>query len=192
MRRFVTPPTSHRPFPDAEGASSSQVSRPANFGDRLAAERGELLRFVARICGRGIPAEDVVQETLLRALRIGEPSGDSFARWLRAIARRVLLEVRHDRARLPLHDGNGFESREAPAPDEVAIARFEGSEMWGHLGAALDDLPASYRSVLVDRYVRGRAVARIAQGLGVPSSAVDSLLRRALRRLRIALSRRLR
>lgn len=158
----------------------------------MAGERDALLLFVVKLGDRTIHPEDVVQETLLRALRRGEPSDDGLRRWLHAIARRVIHEARHDRARAGSDRRSAAELLDELAAAELPHASVQRAEIQRIVAVALDDLPTRYRSILVERYVHGLSVAHISRSTGIPSRAVDSLLRRAHRTLRERLARRLR
>ena len=52
------------------------------------------------------------------------------------------------------------------------------------MAAALEELPAHHRDVLVETYFRGRSVAEAAQALGIPQGTVKSRAYHALRSLR--------
>ena len=168
--------------------------------------RPELLAHCYRILGSIHDAEDLVQETYLRAWRGFDrfEGRSSVRRWLYTIATRTCLTALETRARRPLPSGVG-----APSDDHrVAVAAGEPSVPWlqpapdallgsgdpaaivsGRAGvrlafiAALQVLPARQRAVLTLRDVLAFRTAEVAEMLGTTAAAVDSALRRARARL---------
>jgi RNA polymerase sigma-70 factor (TIGR02960 family) len=168
--------------------------------------RRELLAHCYRMLGSIHDAEDLVQETYLRAWRaFGRFEGrSSVRRWLYKIATMACLTALEIRARRPLPSGLG-----APSDDHrVAIAPGETSVAWlqpapdtlfgagdpaaivaGRTGvrlafiAALQYLPARQRAVLTLRDVLAFRTAEVAEMLDTSTAAVDSALRRARARL---------
>jgi RNA polymerase sigma-70 factor (ECF subfamily) len=168
--------------------------------------RPELLAHCYRILGSIHDAEDLVQETYLRAWRgFGRFEGRSTVRrWLYQIATMACLTALETRSRRPLPSGLA-----APADDHrVAVAAREPSVPWlqpapdalfgaddpaaivaGRAGvrlafiAALQFLPARQRAVLTLRDVLAFRAAEVAEMLDTTTAAVDSALRRARARL---------
>ena len=135
----------------------------------------------ARVGGDGPTAEDLLQETLLEAVRsAGGFRGDSaLSTWLCAIARRRLArhyerERRAEAARRGLHlvgDGEGREeTTSADERDEVV--------------RALGRLSPAHRQVLILKYLDGLAVSAVADEMGRSPVQVQSLLARARESLR--------
>jgi RNA polymerase sigma-70 factor (ECF subfamily) len=162
--------------------------------------RRELFAHCYRLLGSIHDAEDLVQETYLRAWRAYDrfEGRSSLRRWLYKIATMACLTAIEGRARRPLPSGLG-----PPADDHrVAVAPGEPSVPWlqpvpdalvtdpaaivaGKTGvrlafiAALQLLPARQRAVLTLRDVLGFRTAEVADILGTTTAAVDSALRRA-------------
>jgi RNA polymerase sigma-70 factor, ECF subfamily len=135
----------------------------------------------ARVGGDESAAEDLLQETLLEAVRSARSfRGDSaLSTWLCAIARRRLArhyererraEVGRSGLRLALAQDPDLESDAVERQDEVV--------------RALGRIPPSYRQVLVLKYLDGLAVEEIATEMGRSRVQVQSLLQRARDRLR--------
>lgn len=131
------------------------------------------------------PAEDIVQETLLRAWNHRDRlPAESRRPWLFTTARHLVIDsYRARRARpaeqpLELVDpAVGDEDIDA-ALDSVVVAD------------ALRALSPEHRSVLFDCYYRGRTAAQIAAARGLPPGTVRSRIHYALRALRLALQER--
>jgi RNA polymerase sigma-70 factor (ECF subfamily) len=146
----------------------------------------DLHRFALRLTEDRQLAEDVVQETLLRAWRRPEVLGqdDDVARaWMFTVARNLVIDdrrsARHrrevDTAVVP--EGPGGDSTE-DVLDVLLIAD------------ALAALSADHRAVVVDAYYLGHTVPEIAARLQIPAGTVKSRLHYGLRALRLALQER--
>ena len=161
--------------------------------------RPELLAHCYRILGSIHDAEDLVQETYLRAWRgFGRFEGrSSLRRWLYKIATMACLTALETRSRRPLPSGVGAPSddhRVAVAPGDPTVAWLQpapdalfdpASVVAGRAGvrlafiAALQLLPARQRAVLTLRDVLAFTTAEVAEILDTTTAAVDSALRRA-------------
>jgi RNA polymerase sigma-70 factor, ECF subfamily len=153
----------------------------------LHAEHGPaLLGFVTRMTGDAQRAEDIVQETLLRAWRkAGSLEGDasSLRSWLFTIAHRLAID--EHRARAARAEGS-----ERELPDVPVVGQLDRAlEAW-QITEALATLSRDHREALVETYFRGRSVAEAAAVLGVPAGTVKSRTYYALQALRAALEER--
>jgi RNA polymerase sigma-70 factor, ECF subfamily len=137
-------------------------------------------------------AEDLVQETFTKALR-GFSSfapGTNFRAWMFRILRNTFLTSRTGlRATLtvPLDADEGEDQAVAvtwETPESLAIA----SATRDSLQAALDDLPAAYREVVLLCDVEEMKYQEIAEVLAVPVGTVMSRLSRGRKLLRKMLS----
>jgi RNA polymerase sigma-70 factor, ECF subfamily len=153
---------------------------------------GVLLGYVRRLVGGdNVRAEDVVQETLLRAwqhpeaLHQDRPGGASVRAWLLTVARHLVIDGERAKRSRP-HEVALSEGREPlvdDAPFEQVLAAWEVADA---LAALSDD----HRSVIVELYYNDRSVADAAQVLGVPQGTVKSRAYYALRALRVACEER--
>ena len=147
-----------------------------------------LWRFCLHLT-RGDPrrAEDVAQDTLLRALRHPEvltrPS-DSVRSWLFTVARNIVIDTwRSARTRNEVLAEPG--TVEVTTPDNVD----ELLTSW-LVADALRSLSAEHRAALGECYYGGRTMAEAAARLGVAEGTVKSRLHYGLRALRLALEER--
>jgi RNA polymerase sigma-70 factor (ECF subfamily) len=147
---------------------------------------GALLAYATRLSGERAAAEDIVQETLLRAWRrAGELAEDQrpVRPWLFAVARNLIIDRRRQAQRRDEAPAAALE--ELSAVDELDRAL----DAW-QVADALAALSAEHRAVLVETYYRGRSVAEAAERLGVPPGTVKSRTYYALRSLRLRLEER--
>jgi RNA polymerase sigma-70 factor (ECF subfamily) len=150
---------------------------------------GALLAFLERMTGSREEAEDLAQETFLRAFRNAKRyrSRGRFKSWLFRIAgnltrsrlrrRKIVAWVRFDPG---AHDVPGDE----PPPDRA----LEGEERRRAVRAALMELPERQREAVVLRRWEEMSVREIAETMGTTEPAVDSLLHRAIVTLRRTLA----
>ncbi len=173
----------------------------ARLRDEFDSHRPALLAHCYRMTGSYQDAEDVVQETYLRAARgVGAFEGrSSLKTWLYRIATNTCLtELKHRRV-LPAGlgapssdpDARVFEGGShawlGPLPDAVlgdpgeVVVRRESVRL--ALIAALQHLPARQRAAFLLREVLSWSAAEIAETLDISVPAVKSLLQRARQRL---------
>jgi RNA polymerase sigma-70 factor, ECF subfamily len=145
-----------------------------------------LWRYAVRLTGDPARAEDVVQETLLRAWQHPEVTDDSerSARaWLFTVARNMIIdERRSSRFRNEVGSLDGSAAPEPAGPDEVnsALDRML-------IGDAMAQLSAEHRAVIRRSYYLGWTTAQIAEDLQIAEGTVKSRLHYAVRALRLAL-----
>jgi len=175
--------------------------------ERHEAFRGDLLAHCYRMLGSVEDAEDLVQETLLRAWRAADrydPQQASLRTWLHRIATNACLTALQGRARRPLPSGLGAPGEDPQVPlvpnfdipwlqpfpdgrlsDPADIAQ-QRAGLRLALVAALQLLPARQRAALVLRDVLQLPAADVAHVLGSSVASVNSSLQRARATLRAA------
>jgi RNA polymerase sigma-70 factor, ECF subfamily len=145
---------------------------------------GALWRYAVRLTGDGARAEDVVQETLLRAWQHPEVVDDSerpVRAWLFTVARNMIIdERRSSRFRNEVSPLNGAPERAAPDEVNAALDRLL-------IGDAVAQLSADHRAVIRRSYYLGWTTAQIADDLQIAEGTVKSRLHYAVRALRLTL-----
>jgi RNA polymerase sigma-70 factor (ECF subfamily) len=143
-----------------------------------------LWSFVVRLTGGDrARAQDVVQETMLRAWRnpsvLDENQGSARA-WLFTVARRIVVdEWRSARARREVTVGEPPELVEADQVDAML-------DEW-IVAEALDRLTPEHRDVIIECYYRGHSTAEAAEILSIPPGTVKSRTHYAIRALRLTM-----
>ncbi|WP_030246583.1 sigma-70 family RNA polymerase sigma factor [Streptomyces sp. NRRL S-350] len=149
---------------------------------------GPLLGFVLHlVAGDRQRAEDVVQETLVRAWRNIhrlDPEVDSLRPWLVTVARRIVIDG-HRSARARPREVDAAALELLPADDELDRALRMMT-----VADALGDLSQAHREIIVETYLKGRTATEAAADLGIPPGTVRSRVYYALRSLRLALEER--
>jgi RNA polymerase sigma-70 factor (ECF subfamily) len=176
------------PLPEDFGAPDAELAAAAKNGDRCAF--GTLIRrhqrrifaIAMRFLGNQADAEDLVQETFLRAWRaIGsfEPERP-FAPWLLKIASNRALTELEGRRRRPQEELSETLVARVPSPEEETERR----RLEESLHVAVTALPEDQRMILLLRVMEGLSYRAIAATLDVPVGTVMSRLSRARETLR--------
>lgn len=163
----------------------------------LAAHRADLRRFVVRVVGNNVDlAEDIVQETLLRAIAsstAGTTAG--FAgrsrpgTWLSAIALNVLRDHYRRPATRAAAEADEAALAELPADGDDVVLALMKEEMGACITAHLMALPDRQREVLALHDMGDASHAEVAEVLGIGEGNARVLLHRARAALRERLGR---
>ncbi|MFZ4841222.1 sigma-70 family RNA polymerase sigma factor [Mycetocola saprophilus] len=140
-------------------------------------------RFVVRLTGDFAGADDIVQETLLRAWRnprIMSDDPESARSWLYTVARNLVVdEARSARRRHEI----GVEEMPEGRSDDHTDALFDSILV----AEALAALSGEHRAVVTGAYFGGRSTVELSADLGIPEGTVKSRLHYGLRALKLAL-----
>ncbi|MBL8113569.1 MAG: sigma-70 family RNA polymerase sigma factor [Acidobacteria bacterium] len=171
----------------------SKSGDPEAFRELVTRHARGVFLLAYRITRRQEDADDVVQETFLKAHRALASFDDraSFPTWLHRIAGNTALDLlrrKQVRFTLPLSaevdDRPALEpASQGPSPEGEA----RGREIGRRLEAALSGLSASERSAVVLRHFEGLGLDEIGLALGVSPLAAKSCVFRATDKLRRAL-----
>ena len=161
--------------------------------DRMIADlyrqyRSPLLSFVLRLtAGDQQHAEDIVQETMLRAWRQRDQldaSAPSLMPWLATVARRIVIDEQRKKGARPAESG-------ADELEHASVTDLTDDVLRSVIVAdALRALTPSHRQVLNETILSDRTVSQAADVLGIPAGTVKSRVYYALRALRLVLAER--
>ncbi len=150
-----------------------------------------ILRYVQSMVHNAPEAEDLTQESFLRAYKEREPLRGSGAlvAWLYRIATHVALDKLRQRARRAPHEAD-VDMAEVDLPDRDGVSLEQGTEQ-GEMSACvqeyLADFPDNYRSVILLHDMEELTGSQIAELLDLPLATVKMRLHRARQRLQAAL-----
>jgi RNA polymerase sigma-70 factor, ECF subfamily len=189
MRTAASAPANH-------GPASDQL-----FEREVACCRPQLYPVALNMTGNPTDAEDLLQETLMRAYRglRGFTPGSNARAWLHRIMANAFVNGCRKRGREPLHVlsgeletahrvmalgalGDGL--ARAPSAEDEVLRQFAHSEV----REALDALPECFKATIYLADVEGYSYDDVAEMIGVPIGTVTSRLHRARNRLRKQLS----
>src|SRR5476649_1696390 len=183
-----------------DATDASAVLARARQGDgeafRALVERHSrsVFRLAYRMTGNEQDAEDVVQESFLRAYRqLGRfESRANFGTWLYRIVANCSVDLmrskqaRHDQVRGDSLDERAMElpAVNVPGPERMA----ESAEIERRVQDALHELSPLERAAFTLRHYEGRSIDEISSTLGLGTSAAKHSVFRAVKKLRLALA----
>jgi RNA polymerase sigma-70 factor (ECF subfamily) len=144
----------------------------ASYGDRL-------FRSACLLCGDQAEAQDLVQETLLQAVRSGPRfrGSSSVYTWLHGILLNLTRHYHRDRKRM-VYDEELV--RQETGPPEENPSRLDVEMTTGALTDVLGGLSGPHREVLILRFYEDMKIHEIAAHLGISSGTVKSRLHYAI------------
>jgi RNA polymerase sigma-70 factor (ECF subfamily) len=155
---------------------------------RLLVERHSraIYRAAYRITGNGADADDVVQETFLRAYRALErfDARAAFPTWIHRIAVNCSLDLIDARRR---RDGRVSDDEDLSAIASNAVApdrAVQSMEMQRAVASAMERLSGNERTAFVLRHFEGMPLEEIGKVLGTQLNATKNTVFRAVRKLR--------
>ncbi|HRX40031.1 MAG TPA: RNA polymerase sigma factor [Parvularculaceae bacterium] len=155
----------------------------AAFAELVRRHQAGLRAFLRKFTRDGAQADDLAQDTLLKAYRAiqGFEGGASFRSWLYAIAWREFLQGKRKSA------ANDRLAREAAPDADDEIDHSSVSELSIDLQRALASLEENERAAILLCDAAGMSHAEAASALGAPLGSVKTYVARARERLRAAL-----
>ena len=183
---------------EGAGGTEQRLAKPG-FTEEALPWLDAVFRFTLRLtAGNRAEADDIVQETFLRAYRHWHTfeRGTSARAWLFTIARNVFLRSRERQARIPetLESELDFDVAAVSASQVLRDvvehdpeSRFFSSFIDEEVTRAVEQLPPDFREVVVLSDIEGLDYGEIADVVGVPLGTVKSRLYRGRRLLQRAL-----
>jgi RNA polymerase sigma-70 factor (ECF subfamily) len=174
--------------PDAPGPDAAQQAGEDMLREMYEHDRTVLFSYVLRLTrGDAQHAEDIVQETMLRAWQNARKLGARRAQlrpWLATVARNVFIDAHRRLSSRP-------QETDAEAIEYVPVAD-ESDNVLASIAItnAMTGLSAAHREVLVELYYRGKTLQDTAATLGIPVGTVKSRAYHALRALKVILEER--
>ncbi len=147
-----------------------------------------LYNVAVRLCGNSSDADDLVQDTVMKAFRAWDKyePGTNCRAWLLTIMRNTFINQYRRESRRPsavhydsVEDSSVFEAVQDRDPEGSFFRFIVDAEV----KQAIQDLPEEFRVPVVLSDVEGMSYAEIAEILGVPVGTVKSRLFRGRRRL---------
>lgn len=183
------------PLTDAAAVARARDGDSEAF--RLLVERHSraVFRVAHRMTGSAQDAEDVVQETFLKAYRqLGRfESRANFSTWLHRIAVNCSIDlIRARRSRETSHDASDLEllgvgdaggDAGSLSPERLMLS----AEVQDRVQAAMEALSGMERAAFTLRHFEGRTIDEISAALGLKANAAKHSIFRAVRKMRLAL-----
>jgi RNA polymerase sigma-70 factor, ECF subfamily len=181
------------PHTDTAAVALAREGDSDAFRDLVERHSRAVYRLAHRMTGNPQDAEDVVQETFLKAYRqLGRfESRANFGTWLHRIAvncsidlirSRKHQETSHDATDLDLLDTSD-DQRVDPSPERLMLS----TEVQEKVGRAMEGLTHMERAAFVLRHFEGQSIEEIGSALGLKANAAKHSIFRAVRKMRLAL-----
>src|SRR5438552_10098833 len=191
---LVEEPT-QEPAPQAAADRGAEARDRVHFEEEALNHADQLYRIALRLSGSAQAAEELVQETYLRAFRgwRGYRPGTNLAAWLATILRNAFLDEARKQSRRPgqesIDDTSEYYlynhlTETAAEPQEAVLNRLSG----GAIVDSLSEIPPNFREVVVLVDIGDFSYQDAADILGVPIGTVMSRLHRGRRALKQALA----
>jgi RNA polymerase sigma-70 factor (ECF subfamily) len=181
---------------DAEAAREARLGNQQAFRVLVERHSRALFRLAYRMTANEHDAEDLVQESFLRAYKQLAKFNDraAFGTWLHRICVNCSLDmIRARKTRREIQNkvederaGNWLEQVAAPGPSPERL--MQSSQVTELLEPALNNLSENERAAFILRHYEGSNIEEIAQALGVETSAAKHSVYRAVHKLRRSLA----
>lgn len=181
------------PHTDATAVALAREGDSDAFRALMERHSRAVYRLAHRMTGSPQDAEDVVQETFLRAYRQLSrfESRANFSTWLHRIAVNCSIDlIRSRRHQESGHEAADLEHFEASAEDRVDHSPERlmlSTEVHERVTTAMAALSAMERAAFVLRHFEGQSIEDISRALGLKTNAAKHSIFRAVRKMRLAL-----
>ena len=177
----------HMVMEESDGLAIAKAKAGDADGFRALVERHSrsVFRLAYRMTGNESDAEDIVQETFLRAYKQLNryESRSSFSTWLYRIASNCSVDlIRARKVRQPVEVPETLQASD-PQPDRMLFS----SQVQERVTEAMNELSGQERTAFVLRHFEGLSIEEISASLGVGSNAAKHAIFRAVQKLRRAL-----
>jgi RNA polymerase sigma-70 factor, ECF subfamily len=181
---------------DAQDVNLARTGDEGAFRRLVERHSRAVFQLAFRMTGNEPDAEDIVQDTFLKAYRELKrfESRSSFRTWVHRIAVNCSYDLlrkrpRHKAESLDGADDEGglpieLEADEVTRPDRLALS----AEVQRRVRIALDGLTPAERTAFVLRHIEGRSIDEIGTMLGLQVSATKHSIFRAVQKMRRALT----
>ncbi len=180
--------------PDAAAVALARDGDSEGFRALVERHSRAVFRLAHRMTGNASDAEDVVQETFLKAYRQLSrfESRANFGTWVHRIAvncsidlirARPHREAGHDAADLEQFGAAERADPGLPSPERLMLS----AEVQGRVSDAMTALSKMERAAFVLRHFEGRSIDEISQALGLKTNATKHSIFRAVKKMRQAL-----
>ena len=167
---------------DTAMVTTTSRCAPADFGELVDRHQTEILSYVRRLTGNAATAEDLFQDTFLRAFggfaRLRP--GSNHRAWLYRIATNLLLNHRRARGRR----AEVALTSELPSRGSSPSTVHDGVVDRAALRRAIGGLPRRQRAAFIQRQLHGLSYRDVAAALGCSEAAARANVYQAVRRLR--------
>ena len=181
------------PHTDAAAVALARDGDSEAFRGLVERHSRAVYRLAHRMTGNASDAEDVVQETFLKAYRQLSrfESRANFGTWLHRIAVNCSIDLIRSRAyRESTHDATDLDQfvvAEAADAGHSPERLMFSTQVQQRIAAAMDSLSQMERAAFVLRHFEGHSIDEISQSLGLKASAAKHSVFRAVRKMRSAL-----
>jgi RNA polymerase sigma-70 factor (ECF subfamily) len=177
-------------MPDADSIARARAGDADAFRELVERHSRAVFRVAYRVTGRTEDAEDVVQETFLRAYRQLDrfESRANFGTWLHRIATNCAVDLIRARPRREMSEedetlerlGAGDGERAMPSPERAML----GVQIKERITEALERLTEMERAAFTLRHFEGLSIDEISRMLGLRTNATKHSIFRAVRKMR--------
>jgi RNA polymerase sigma factor (sigma-70 family) len=162
------------------GSPGGMAGDPRNSSEFLMSHAGFVRSLARRLLADEAEVEDLVQETLLRAIESGPRRREALPAWLRAVTRNLAFKRLRGRARVRQREELVARTESLPSTADL----FERQDSLQRVVKVVLDLPEHYRQVVLLRFFEDLPPRKIAVRLALPVGTVRMRLHRALKLVR--------
>jgi RNA polymerase sigma-70 factor (ECF subfamily) len=178
---------------DAAAVAAVRAGNREAFRSLVDRHSRSIFRLAFRMTANEQDAEEVVQETFLRAYRRLDKFEEraEFSTWVYRIATNCALDLldrrKHAKQEDPLYDEEDDRELQLPSSAPSPERQVLSSEMRQRVAAAMNELTGAERTAFVLRHIEGQSIEEISKSLAIKEGAAKNTIFRAVQKLRRAL-----